>query len=117
MYEWTYDKDTPVACDPARIAPQQRERWEEVSRAFFRAVEGAEPLDDGFIFHSGAQNIRLAAEYVDFESRCCPFIQWTLGVAQERRRLWLSARGPDGTKALIREVLIQRGVFDLNAAG
>ena len=92
------------ACDLTAIPPDERPRHGEVVSRLFAAVGEVLDLPAGFAFRLPAEPamLRLAAEFVARECRCCPFFGFVLELAPAGRALWLRVEGPAGAKDFAR---------------
>jgi hypothetical protein len=99
--------DVPVVCDPAAISPERRERWAAVTGELYRLVEEVRELPDGFALRLPTQEavLALAAEEMNFERLCCPFLRMSLEVEPDRGQSWLHMTGDEGVKQFLRVAL------------
>jgi hypothetical protein len=99
--------DAPVACDPAAISPERRERWATVTAELYRLVEEVRELPDGFALRLPTQEavLALAAEEMNFERLCCPFLRMSLEVEPNRGPSWLRMTGGEDVKEFLRAAL------------
>lgn len=67
------------------------------------AVRERRELPDGYAFLIDATALMLpeAAEWIDMERRCCPFLTIQLEAPGGGEDFWLRLRGPAGTKAIL----------------
>jgi hypothetical protein len=90
-------------CNLNALSKAERARHQELSRALQKAAAETAELPNGYGFRLGARELPLAAEWVGFESRCCPFFGFELALARDQGPLWLRITGgSDGIKAFIR---------------
>lgn len=95
--------EIPVACTLG--VEDQAARRGEIARLF----EGRQvrELADGYaVRFSGDDD--TAAELLRFvtgERACCPFFTFELAFETRQGPIWLSLRGPDGTKVVVAELL------------
>jgi hypothetical protein len=92
-------------CNANALSAAERERYQEVAGKLFAAATGKDELKNGYAFHFTVKELALAAEFVDFESRCCPFFGFELQLQRDRGPLVLRITGPDGVKEFIRAEL------------
>jgi hypothetical protein len=90
--------DATLVCDPAAISPERRERWAAVTAELYRLVEEVRELPDGFALRlpTRGEVLALAAEEMNFERLCCPFLRISLEVEPNHGPLWLRMTGGDG---------------------
>jgi hypothetical protein len=96
--------DSPFACNLKAISPELRKHHEEHTVALFTAVAERHELKDGFEFRlSNSVSLPEAAEWVELESKCCPFFDFQLERKREGGPLWLRLTGRPGVKQFIHE--------------
>jgi hypothetical protein len=96
---------TPFACNMNALSKEERTRHGELTRALFAAVAERAELESSYAFRLAASDLPIVAEWIGFESRCCPFFDFELDLARDRGPLWLRIRGADGVKAFLRAEL------------
>ena len=99
------DDSIPLVCllpEPELVA-----RREQVVRALFSAVSEVREMPDGYAlaFPGGAVWLTQLAEFIAFERRCCPFFTFELRCEPQQGPLWLTVRGPEGTKEMFQAEL------------
>lgn len=94
----------PIACTPGTVPARSKERWLELGKWAYGAVEEIRELPDGYALRlpHDAETLLRAAEYVSLDRLCCKFITWHLRVEPNEGAVWLSIAGPEGTKELSR---------------
>ena len=94
-----------------------RERVGEVRADFLASIVKADELNDGyrFSFEKSAQRLSQLADFVHFESECCPFLHFEISLEGESEIVTLSLRGPEGTKEFL-ETMAETAEFDLDSA-
>jgi hypothetical protein len=116
-------ENLPIACDMNAVSPEQQDLWvREIVPNLYGAVEEIAELPNGYAWRlpSSPQILRLAAEELDIERLCCPFLHLSLEIAQARGPFWLRLTGDEGAKAFVRMAIESSGAFDpgvLQAAG
>ena len=102
------DTDTAVACS---LSEQDlARRSQELARDLFAYAEHVDELPDGYVWRfpgDGEWHTRLL-DFVASERRCCSFFRIELVFESELGPVWLTLRGPDGTKAFINETFVVR---------
>ena len=99
------DKMSPgLTCNIEVIGATERPRYDDLKRRLRFGIEDRSELPDGYCYSLRSNKITLVevAEWIMMERQCCPFLTFQLEVARETSRLTM--RGPDGTKAILREV-------------
>lgn len=95
-------QEIAVACDPTAIAADEVEgHMALVKHLLFEAFEERQELDDGVAWRFALERYGDLCRYVDNESRCCPFLTFTLEVSPGRRALWLRLTGGAAAKAFL----------------
>jgi hypothetical protein len=95
-------QEIAVACDPTAIAPDEvEEHLALVKHLLFEAFEERQELADGVAWRFATERFGDLCRYVDNESRCCPFLSFTLEVSPGRRALWLRLTGSAEAKAFL----------------
>lgn len=95
---------------------EMRERLGELRAEFLIQVIGVDGLERGYRywFEKTPEQLTMLAGFIDFESRCCAFLQFDLSVAPEAERVSLSLTGGEGTKKFL-ETMMQSVEFDWQA--
>lgn len=93
-----------LACDLTALTAEQRKRYARVRERLHRSVQEVREVTHGYAFrYSAAVSILLLlAEFISLESRCCPFLEFTLDVESRHGPAWLTMTGPDGVKEFLR---------------
>ena len=74
------------------------------TRTLFSSIEEHRELADGYGFRlSPAISFSSAAEWIELESKCCPFFDFGLERSREQGPLWLRLSGRPGVKQFIRD--------------
>lgn len=94
----------PIACRPAAIGAEDRARWREVSARVKAAMRETRELPNGYaVSLPNDREMSVAvAEFVSFESKCCPFLDFTVRYERDGGPLWLELTGGEGVKDLLR---------------
>lgn len=94
-----------------------RERVGELRAGFFAGVVAVDDLESGyrFWFERSSERLHDLADFVDFESECCPFLRFEISLQGEGELVALSLTGRDGTRELL-EAMAESAAFDLPAA-
>ena len=92
-----------LACNPSAIDDAARPRYQELRSRLLSAVRERRELPSGYAFLIDATAITLpeAAEWMDMERRCCPFLTLQLETSGNEENCWLSLSGPAGVKAFL----------------
>ena len=92
-----------LVCDPTAIDASGRLRYQELRGRLLSAVRERHELPSGYAFQIDARIISLpeAAEWIDMERRCCPFLTLEMEVSGVQSDWWLRLSGPSGVKAFL----------------
>ena len=113
-------REEPLACRMDALSAPQRERHRLLSEALARAVVASRELPNGYELSvdpsrlpadpapgvaapNAAHGLAALAEWVELESRCCPFLDFDLGVRGRGGLVRLSLTGGAGVKEFLRE--------------
>jgi hypothetical protein len=91
----------PIACLLPDATRQARE--EEIAAAIFSAVLETRELPDGYSyrFQPGGEIASTLLQFIMFERECCPFFTFDLRFEPGGGPIWLTLRGPEGTKEFL----------------
>jgi hypothetical protein len=100
-------QEPPLACNPGAFTAEERARWQELGNRFIRQAGAPRELPNGYAFEVERAPATLAdlAEFVELESRCCPFVDFAVRVPAGGRRVVLEMTGRKGVKELLAEEL------------
>jgi hypothetical protein len=92
-----------LACDREAIPATERPRYNELLRRMLSAVLERIDLANGYAFRVDGRKLRLAeaAEWVEMERKCCPFLTIELQTTGPDPDWWIRLTGPGGVKALL----------------
>ena len=78
----------------------ERARYQELRKQLHAGVQEVTKLPNGYAFRLSADSstILLAAEWITFERRCCPFFNFALDIESEKQSLWLNVTGRQGVR-------------------
>lgn len=103
------DDSTPVvACTLTEEG--ERTRSEHVRSALGSNYVGFEERADGYGLRFGGtdETLQSVARFVADELRCCSFADYTIDVSPPYQETRLIVAGPEGTKAMFRQGLVDR---------
>ena len=102
---------TPMVCRLDAFTPAQRERHRLLSEKLAEAFAGARELPGGYELSFDLSRLRDAqgqpycvvelAEWVDLESRCCPFLSFAIELEPKGKTVRLRLTGAKGAKAVL----------------
>jgi hypothetical protein len=94
---------SPLACNLDAISASDRPRYNELRRMLAASAIGKRELPAGIAIQISVERIALAqlAEWISFERKCCPFIEFKIDVAPESGPVWLSLTGRTGVKEFL----------------
>jgi hypothetical protein len=104
---------TALACRLDALTEAQRERHRKLTALIERSVAGARELPDGYELsldfsrlprdsHGDPVCVVEIAEWVDLESRCCPFLDFAIGLRSAGERTTLALTGGPGVKEFLK---------------
>jgi hypothetical protein len=96
--------ELPIACAPSVFSPAERERWNELRRAWRTGVQEIRELPEGYAFRLDLDRAALPeiAEWIALERRCCPFLAFSLEIEPRGGAAWLGLSGGAGVKEVLR---------------
>ena len=82
------------------------ERRTELRDGIMQRIRRVRELSDGYEFGlaSNALDEACARDFVAFESECCGFASYHIRRDEAQSLIWLSVRGPGGTKEFVRQL-------------
>src|SRR5262249_3547553 len=94
-------------CDMTALTAEQRKRHAILADRVGASATARRELADGYSFAIDPKSVSLPEirEWIDLESRCCPFFR--LGLSTEEVRWTLTIEGPQGVKPFIQAELPQ----------
>jgi hypothetical protein len=110
--------DATLACEPNALAPEQHERWVELSKLVYGAIEEIRELTDGYAARlpSSSDMLLLLAEDLTLERLCCPFMRFTVEIEPRHGPFWLHLTGPAGVKDFLRIAFEGADLIDARVA-
>src|SRR5215204_1485332 len=93
----------PIACDPAALTAEQRERKRSLQRLLGANLRELRELEHGYAFrHSPDEIVLLAvAEFVALERLCCPFFDFGIEVGRSGGPVWFRMTGEEQAKIVL----------------
>lgn len=115
--------EKPLACDLNALSSSQRERHRTLGEKLRGSVAGRVELANGYVLVLDLDRLPAdsagfpfcvveVAEWVDLESRCCPFLEFGIDVPAKGRVVRLRLTGGKGVKSFLRNEL---GLLDEDA--
>jgi len=100
---------TDFVCNLTVLSEQEREQFASVTDSLFAAVQETRELENGFAFRFLNQPGQLLqiAKFIERESLCCLFLEFTLEVKPSGGPVWLHITGEEGTKEFLQAELTQ----------
>ena len=97
-------EETGFYCNMNALTAAERARHKELGDRLREAKLETAELPDGYAYRLQAKifSISDAAEWVDGESKCCPFFEFEISLERNNGPLWLKLRGKDGVKQFMR---------------
>jgi hypothetical protein len=95
--------EIPIACDLGAISAADRPRYNELLAMLRAAAVGKRELPDGIAIQISTERMALAkiAEWISFERKCCPFLEFRIDVAPKSGPVWVSLTGRAGVKEFL----------------
>jgi hypothetical protein len=92
-----------LACDLDALAPAERDQQAATFEQLRRLVQAVQELPDGWAVQlpTTDDTLQLAARFISYERRCCPFFDFTLNVTPDAGPIWLRITGRAGVKAFL----------------
>src|SRR5262245_35686780 len=108
--------DAPLVCNIGALNAAQRERHQKLGRMLRSAVVEKAELENGYVFvldlgrlpaDSAGESFCVVevAEWVDLESRCCPFLSFGVEVEPKGKTVRLRLSGGKGAKTFLESEL------------
>lgn len=95
---------SPFSCNPNGMSVEQRKAYSRLMKMLDFKSRVVTELSDGLglSFPKTPEVILALAEWLTYETLCCPFLSFCLEILAEQPELRLGLRGPDGIKDFIR---------------
>ena len=92
------------SCNMSALINADRERHKQLLLKLEAARIEIQELPDGYSFRLRSEMVSLAetAEWISYESKCCPFFDFEILLERDNGPLWLKLRGKEGIKPFIR---------------
>ena len=90
------------SCNLAALSQEELATYQKLSQALLAGVQETAELPNGYAFRLPRESLVDAAQWVSYESRCCPFFAFEFELADYAESLWLRISGADGVKEFIR---------------
>ena len=97
-------KTSGFFCNMGALTSADRERHKQLLLKLEAARIEIQELPDGYSFRLRSELVSLAeaAEWISYESKCCPFFDFEILLERDNGPLWLRLRGKEGIKPFIR---------------
>jgi hypothetical protein len=91
-------------CNMSALTSSDREQYDQLRRKLEAARIEIQELPDGYAFRLRSELVTVmeVAEWVSYESKCCPFFEFEILPERNNGPLWLKLKGQDGIKPFIR---------------
>lgn len=85
------------------LSASEREAYDELRRDLFAAVTQRTTTASGYAFQLDPKRVTLAGvgQWIAFEQRCCPFLDFRLDIARENGPMTLTLGGREGVREFI----------------
>jgi hypothetical protein len=103
-------EDVPVAC--SLTAGELVTRAEEIND-LFTGVQQVRELSDGYALHFPGTSSwpQRVLDFIQGERSCCLFFTFEVTFLPNQGPIWLHIRGPEGTKEMVKEMLVGKGII------
>jgi hypothetical protein len=92
-------RSSPLACVPGAIATEERpSHFALLRRLFTERMREHKEAVDGYTFRFDATAYEDVVNFVNNERLCCPFLTFRIDCSAHAGSLWLTMRGPVGTR-------------------
>jgi len=90
-------------CNMSALTSSDRERYDQLRRKLEAARIEIQELPDGYSLRLRSESVSVmeVAEWVLYESKCCPFFDFEILLERGNGPLWLKLKGHDGIKPFI----------------
>ncbi|MGZ3626695.1 MAG: hypothetical protein ACXVDN_03365 [Ktedonobacteraceae bacterium] len=97
-------EDIPLACTLSES--EQKNRNTELNN-LFKHIQQVNELADGYALRFPGDDTwaNTLIQFITYERACCPFFTFVLIFEPQQGSIWLHLRGPQGTKAIIEDML------------
>jgi hypothetical protein len=98
-------QEVPIAC--LLTAHDLKLRRDRILRPLFQGRQEVRELAAGYALRFPGEDVWASRllEFIAGERACCPFFTFELIFEPRQGPIWLHLRGPEGTKALVAEML------------
>jgi hypothetical protein len=104
-------QDQSLTCDLTAIPADVREEHVVTASQLFETAQEVQELPNGYAirFLNTPGKFMEIAKFIENESLCCPFFNFSLEVEPYRGPLWLRLTGGKGVKELLQVTLFSAG--------
>jgi hypothetical protein len=97
-------EDIPLAC--TLTESEQKTRNTELNN-LFKHIQQVNELADGYALRFPGDDTwaKTLVQFITYERACCPFFTFALTFEPQQGSIWLQLCGPEGTKAIIENML------------
>lgn len=97
--------DAPIACDMSVFSPEDRRRYNSLTRKLARATVSRRELDNGYALEVALDRVTMGelGDWMSLESKCCRFLE--IALEAEGAAFWLRLSGRPGTKEFLKQEL------------
>jgi hypothetical protein len=92
------------ACNISALSAEQRKKHSESTVRLFSAVKNLQEESNGYIFQlpSDSATLQEVSEWIDLERKCCPFMNFSLTIGDEKKPMTLRINGDENTKEFLK---------------
>lgn len=98
------NKQSKFYCNTKALTPEERAHHKQLSEKLMAARKEIVEMERGYEFQFSPKDVTLAelADWVENESKCCPFFDFHIDLENEGRLVCLRLTGEEGIKQFIR---------------
>lgn len=92
-----------LACNLAALTPKERKEHAALTHKLLAAATKRDATANGYSFTIDKRRVSIAeaGQWIAFEERCCPFIDFQLAVTRNDGPLVLTLSGQEGVKEFL----------------
>ena len=97
------NQDILLACNPLALPIVQRQKFDALTESLVAAALEMREHENGLSlrFANEPGRLKQIAEFIERESLCCPFLNFSLDIEPEQGPIWVKLTGPGGVKELL----------------
>ncbi|MEL6405951.1 MAG: hypothetical protein AAFR81_16395 [Chloroflexota bacterium] len=96
----------PIICDLSALP--DRDQHQQITASLFAQTITLTETDTGYQINLPITTLKLVADFIDGERRCCPFLHFEITVFPVADTLQLHIKGDSDAKALLQRELLAK---------